>query len=89
MQSSSPHKSSLFVSATPQIVRGLGEIANEPGFLAVKELIDRFVSEQTDRLIRDQHMSPEDTKKLATEIRLYQGIADLPRFVRDKCVKEG
>jgi len=83
----SPHKSPVLSKITETRLPGLSDLGGEPGFLKLRDVLQDYVADQTERMIREIHLSPEELRDMATEIRLFRGIIDLPEAIRLKCRK--
>jgi len=82
-------KSPLLSSVKPGALQELSGLSLEPGFQKLKKLIDAHVEEQTSLMIRNPHLTPDELRDLTVEIRLFQGVADLPARAKEICIERG
>lgn len=80
------HISPLLRQVTEDELIELCDLGYDEGFRKIKKLIDRYVEANTERLVWDPHLLPEDRSRLAEEIRLFQGISELPVIAKQKCI---
>jgi len=89
MQLRLPLKSPLLRKLTDsEILETFRDFEDSRDFRTLKELIDSYVDEQLQRLVSKKHLEPAELKEITEEIRIFQGISDLPRIVRQICVKQ-
>jgi hypothetical protein len=84
------------VLSSPILKRVAGEealefhdLAYSAGFRKVSELCRRHVFALKDQMLKDPHLAPEKLREIVVEIRMYQGIIDLPKKVKDLCGNRG
>jgi len=79
----------LLSRVEPGALQELSGLSLEPGFQRLKRLIDQHVEEQTQLMIQNPHLTSEELREKVVEIRLFQGVADLPARANQICIERG